>query len=425
MTTVDFARLRIAAALNEIDRLIQSEFPSQSSKDAMSILQDRCSRFMVSFEDITIESSHYGREVILNRCEASLEWLFTYLPILGFILRSTNVRNGFEAYGPLLRLAQSLMGQDIKLIVSSEWQLTPHTYYPVTELPGFILIGLPSTESSNPLMIPLSGHEIGHAVWHLKRLNDKYNSQIRESILREIRDKEWKRYEELYPNIEKTELDGSWIGESTWTPAIQWALHQMEEMFCDLIGICLFAESYLYAFMYLIAPGTRHRSLRYPNMKDRVRYLVSAASDFGVEIPTDFAQSFNPDKEDNFDQRIKFLLSMADNAAALNEADILQMVMEFTSNSSTPERDDARVNHIVDEFKKFVVPTADPEAVVNIMCAGWKCSNDCDLWEHIPQIEPKDWERVLRDIIYKSLEVSEIHERLENARLLRERGEST
>ncbi len=122
MPTLDHARDRVAAALEEIERLMQSEFPSQPPKDAMDILRDKFKESALALDRIEPTTPAH---IIHTECNASLERLFVSVPILGFILRSTNVRNGFEAYGPLLRLAECLMGSNAKLIVSSEWEFSP------------------------------------------------------------------------------------------------------------------------------------------------------------------------------------------------------------------------------------------------------------------------------------------------------------
>src|SRR5439155_22334513 len=110
--------------------------------------------------------------IISQECRVTLLALYQYLPLLGFILRSTNVRNAFEAFGPFLRLAGDVLEPGIersqrktKLLLSSEWDYSPFTYPTIPDLPKFLFIGLPAPESANPLLIPLAGHELGHAVW--------------------------------------------------------------------------------------------------------------------------------------------------------------------------------------------------------------------------------------------------------------------
>jgi hypothetical protein len=417
MLMVNYARNRITAALEEIGRLMQSEFPAQHSRDAMNILRDKFEEQHSALERI---NDKVPLEIAKTQCNASLERLFVYVPILGFILRSTNVRNGFEAYGPLLYLAECLIGDETKLIVSSEWNFSPFTYHSITDLPGFVLIGLPATESSNPLIIPLAGHELGHSVWKSNRFTEKFTSSIRQGVLNKIKEKMWEEYEKLFPQYKQTDLEDDMFASLTWEPALRWSLLQVEEIFCDFLGVRLFAESYLYAFMYLLAPGTSgQRSLRYPNMKTRVTYLTKAAKELDVDVPTDFTSSFIRETEPS-DPTTKFLVSIADTVSELCVSDLLEVVREFARNNNAPWRNSDRVNHIANHFKKWVVPTAQQEALVDILCAAWKCKLDEHLWAHVSQIEPNDWGRVLRDLTFKSMEVSEVRERLQKAARLRE-----
>jgi len=410
---VHHAQKRIAAAIREIDRLMQSEFPSQHPKDAINILRDK---FEHSASVLKRIGPHVPPEIAQTECNASLERLFVYVPILGFILRSTNVRNGFEAYAPLLRLAESLIGNDTKLIVSSEWDFSPFTYYNITDLPGFVLIGIPATESSNPLIIPLAGHELGHSVWKTLHIADGFKTQVRENVLNEIRDKRWDKYKEIFPQCKKKEdLEENMFVQRTWEPARQWAMLQIEEIFCDFMGVRLFAESYLHAFSYLLAPGSGgQRSLRYPKIMQRISLLKRAAEELEVDIPTNSTDSFIPE-EDPIDPATAFLVSIADTVSESCAPDLLRHVLQIVDEKRIPIRDKTKVQKIAEKFKKWVVPTTGYENLVDILCAAWKCSLDERLWENIPQLEVTAWERVLRDLAYKSMEVSEVCLRLQKA----------
>ena len=98
---------------------------------------------------------------VKTACNESLKQLFRILPLLGFIVRSTSVRNSFEVFWPLLRLARQVLQTDAKLILSSEWLYSPF-YRPSADLSDYVLLGFPASESSNPLLVPLAGHELGH-----------------------------------------------------------------------------------------------------------------------------------------------------------------------------------------------------------------------------------------------------------------------
>lgn len=407
------AKKRIASAIEEIDRLMQSEFPSQHPKDAICILREKFEHSASVLERI---DPNICPEIVRVECNASLERLFVYVPILGFILRSTNVRNGFEAYVPLLRLAESLIGDNTKLIVSSEWEFSPFTYYNITDLPGFVLIGIPATESSNPLIVPLAGHELGHSVWKTLRVADAYKGMVRKAVLDEIRNKQWAQYREKFPQCERKEdLEEDMYIQRTWEPARQWAMLQIEEIFCDIMGVRLFAESYLHAFSYLLAPGNgSQRSLRYPKITKRILLLRRAAEALKVDIPQDFTESFLPE-DDPTDPTTAFLVSIADTVSESCFPDLLHRVQQIADTKKIPIRDVQKVGKIADRFKKWVVPTTEYENLVDILCAAWKCSLDQSLWEHIPQLRRTAWERVLRDLAYKSMEVSEVYLRLQKA----------
>jgi len=191
-------------------------------------------------------------------------------------------------------------------------------------------------------------------------------------------------------------------------------------MFCDFLGIRLFAESYLHAFAYLIAPGASgQRLVTYPSIGRRVSHLIEAAERFGVDIPSDFADSFIHETEPT-DPTTKFLVSIADKISASCASDLLEEAAQSADSTDAPMRNQPKVSGIVEQFKKSIVPTAESETLPDITCAGWDCNLDKDLWREVKQIKPRDWGRVLRDLMFKSMEVSEIHERLEKAARSRE-----
>src|SRR4051812_25114337 len=76
---------------------------------------------------------------------------------------------------------------------------TPPFTYPFvfSELPNFVLIGLPASESDNPLIIPLAGHELGHSVWKIYDLSRRFTPAIEASILQEI-NASWSGFEKVF-----------------------------------------------------------------------------------------------------------------------------------------------------------------------------------------------------------------------------------
>ncbi len=196
---IAYARRRYDAVLEEIERLKQSEFPYSHSRDALLELETVFKNQLAALNRLT---AHTTPQVVKNACSQSLYCLFCYTPYLGFILRSTNVRNAFELYAPLLRLSRKILGNDAKLLLSSEWEYSPF-FWEITDLPNFVLIGLPAQESANPLLISLAGHELGHKVWQQQSLAAKFDSQIRNAVIDALRTRLWAQYQVLYPHINK------------------------------------------------------------------------------------------------------------------------------------------------------------------------------------------------------------------------------
>jgi hypothetical protein len=419
MFTIDYSRKRVAGVLAEIDRLKQSDFPCTHPNDAMDLLDKMFKDAQSVLEKVSPSAT---ADMIHNVCSTYLYQLHVYVPILGFLLRSTNVRNAFEAYSPLLRLAQSIMGTDTKLIVSSEWEFSPFVYQAITYLPGFVLIGLPAPESSNPLLTPLAGHELGHSVWETEGFSAKFKKQLTDGILDELKNKRWKVYSSLYPYKKSDFLDKPLVTQPTWIPAYTWALLQTEEIFCDFFGLRLFAESYLHAFTYMLSPGiSGQRSVQYPNITRRVAHLIEAAKILQVEVSVEFESSFLSETEPT-DPATSLLVSIADTVSASLVQELITLAKDFADSKQVPKKDTDKVKSISKSFREWVVPARKPASLVDIVNAGWECNMDEHFWENVPQIKGKKEEdfaknrdRILRDIMLKSMEIAEIYERLEKS----------
>jgi hypothetical protein len=410
MFTIDYSRKRVTGILAEIDRLKQSDFPYPHPRIAMKLLDTMFRNAQSVLEKVSPASPVSANEA----CSNSLDLLYVYVPILGFLLRSTNVRNAFEAYAPLLRLARSIMGADTKLIVSSEWEFSPFVYRAITDLPGFVLIGLPAPESSNPFLIPLAGHELGHSVWETERFSVKFKKQITDGILGELTNRRWEEYSSLYPQYKKSDLlDKPLLTYSTWTLAYTCALFQTEEIFCDFIGLRLFAESYLHAFTYMLSPGLPgQRPLLYPNITRRVAHLMEAAKMMHVEVSAEFKSSFLIETEPN-EPTTSLLVSIADQVSASLVSELIILAQDFADKKVVPTRDSAQVLHIYDRFNKKIVPISMPQSLVDILNAGWEGYLDHNFWANAPQIKPENRNSILGDLILKSMEISEVYKRLE------------
>lgn len=410
-TTLDHARKRVIAFIDEIERLKHSDFPYQHSIDALVLLEKLFQEQLKILKKVHPQSHSQS---IHNACCVSRHLLYTYLPFLGFILRSTNVRNAFEAYAPLLRLARKTLKLEMKLIISSEWNFSPFTYASITHLPDFVLIGLPAPESANPLLIPLAGHELGHSVWKNEGAESTFEKQIEDTILNEILHNRWNEYSQLYPMVKKssTDLKEGIFARTTWVSIYKCAQLQAEEMFCDFFGIRLFAESYLHAFSYLVSPGSlKPRSVAYPNIKRRALHLVEAARVMEVQIPKEFESNFM-DEDEPKEPTAKFIVSIADQASSACLKNLISNAITLADSRRVPFRDSAKVSQICNEFGNHSVPCSKQQSLVDILNAGWMCSLDPDFGNARKQIPKQDVERILKDLMLKSMEVSEICERL-------------
>jgi hypothetical protein len=350
------------------------------------------------------------------------------VPCLGFILRSTNVRNAFEVHGPLLRLSRKLLARNgLKLILSSEWFASPvNLLSPRVLSDDYILIGQPATESSNPFVIPLAGHELGHSVWAIEGLEKEYKSLIQGAVIEAVV-KHWVDY--------KTAFQPTWtleeahkhdlIAISDLAPPIRWCTAQVEEMFCDATGIAIFGEAYLRAFAYQLAT-LQHtgRSAGYPPMLDRVKSHLSVASHLKVPVPDGYQSWFIKEAgEYGLTPQTALYLKIADEAREAITGNIRTRAVEIvrTGNVLTREvlkikaeksgKPDAYphddIERCVKEFKRFT-PCERSHSLSDIVNAAWRA---LEIDQFFPDSEHEsDKFSHLSDIVLKSIEIHEIEQ---------------
>jgi hypothetical protein len=406
---LEYSKSRLAAFLEEVQRLKGAEFPYAYSENALKLIEAWFSGYLTQLGKLTAGSD---AATIRAACAAELTGLFEYLPFLGFILRSTNPRNAFEVHGPLLRLAREIVKPNIKLIFSSEWDYSPLTYLGITHLPDYVLIGLPAPESDNPLLLPLAGHELGHSIWVTNDLSSVYGPVIEKKIVEEIRNKRWSDYQLLFPDVkDPAALDTDFFAQQTWSPAAEWGTRQAEETFCDLVGLRVFGESYLHAFAYLLAPKQLWmRSVLYPNLVKRVENLIKAAGEYKVDVPKDYRNEF----EDllppaTFDRQQTFLLSLADMASSSLADNLITKARSLIDSKVYSAYSESKISAVLQDFRA-VAPATDAACLADILNAGWRAFHDKNLWIEIRQIQSK--EKTLKELILKSIEVFEYEQLL-------------
>jgi hypothetical protein len=412
MQPLVFARQRLVAFRKELENIERSEFPYPAAERALERIKQA-----IDLQARTLDLLDEGSDLntVKRYCKQQLTFLWDYLPFLGFILRSTNVRNAFEVYPPLQRLAWRILGPDAQLLLSSEWDYSPFIYTQVPLLPAFVFIGIPAHESGNPLVAPLAGHELGHVLWtEVVKKSLWYPSFIRRlkaNILTKIRAR-WTEFHKFHPEIVRPEdLDTTLFATAAWEPVFAWAERQSEEYFCDFVGLRLFGESFLYAFAYLLSPVLEgRRALHCPNTLRRVRYQLQAAGQYGIDAPADYEAWFEDrDESSEDDQREKFLVNLADSAADELAPELIAHTDSLLHQPGLPNWNDkgkrsehaATVQRIYDDFA-LVAPAEKIGQIAHILNAAWKAS-----LSGLPQVAEHSSEEVLRELVLKSLDVLE------------------
>jgi hypothetical protein len=399
-------KARLATFLSEARHIRESEFPYVHARDALDSI---IGRFEEHARDLERLSDANRPDVVNQRASLVSRDISHFVPLLGFVLRSTNVRNAFEVHGPLLRIARKLLGDDARLVLSSEWNYAPHNFANIPSLAGFVLIGLPAPESSNPLLIPLAGHELGHPLWMRNDVASRFKHSLSEAISDNIAMRA-EECREIYP-AEADDLVAK--VENLFTvkvtaPVLELATRQCEERFCDFVGLRVFRASYLSAFAYLLAPNwSGSRPMRYPNMKRRAHDLVLAAERFRIAVDAGYADLFEDLSTIGFTRETAFQVSVADVASAAAVETVLEHVERLAPAEKVPSSRPANEAEVLDRLRRLV-PSDGSASLTEILCAGWRAHEDTGFWSDVRKLHAK--EQVLRDLLLKSCEVLEINQ---------------
>ena len=403
---------KLKAVVKQIEFLLLSDFPHTSSEAALCLFKNH-------FEEqvLRVEKAHASgdRSVLMQACATANSRIGLYLPLLGFLLRSTNVRNNFECYDALLQIAQQLIGSNANIVISSEWQISPLTYpLTVPVLPGYVLLGMPATESSNALILPLAGHELGHSIWLKDNLEGAWASKVQSNIYDYIV-REQVRFCDAFPVYRGRQIDGSLLSSDMFITLIvddisKFTLSQMEETYCDAIGLKIFGESFAHAFHYLLAPGLgEQRALHYPTLPARARFMVAYGGlDFGAlgypDYPSEF-QELTPrlSKEQVF-------ISRAADDITIGLAGALYAEAAFKVASSAPNliSEKSHQDEILAMFKRGI-PSRQPRSLPDILNAGWQFVREGKQTDETDRRPIFEW---TSELVLKSIEVLEFRRHL-------------
>jgi len=135
MVPADYTLQRLRAVIAQAKALQCSEFPYDHSQQA---LERVLAHFRLLAETMESLGDNGSTEVVQQQCAIATRDIHVSLPLLGFILRSTNARNAFEFHRPFLRLAQDVLRPhadgghvDTCLVMSSEWDFVPYIYHDI------------------------------------------------------------------------------------------------------------------------------------------------------------------------------------------------------------------------------------------------------------------------------------------------------
>lgn len=403
---VDFVKQKLLSVIEQVKQLQLSEFPYEEPKAALVLLIGLYKSDLARLAGMDETTDVQIRQ---QACAHANARIARYYTVLGFILRSTNVRNAFEIYDPLLQLCRTVNGKDAKLIVSSEWDFSPFTYPAVTDdLPNLMFIGLPSTEASNSLIIPLAGHEIGHSIWRKKQDRSAALANLDKTLQKSLVEAyvaNWKDFQKTF-NITNASQDllTDLFLRNIWTQSYKLATRQIEEIFCDIIGLRIFGEGFLYSFLYLIAPNIGDRAPHYPALVSRVGVLLEACKIFAIDPPADFlTYFFDPPKR--IPSGDEFVLKMADLSSQAMTAELIESVKVLIEASALPVPSKGERDRIVKQFCALS-PASSTKTLGDIVNAGWKVRLDWPLWS---KFNFNDQARldILNDLVFKTMEVME------------------
>ena len=388
------AQRRVRAFLNQIDQLESSDFPHPDGRDALAYIKNH---FEIREKSLTALPEGVSDAVVDEMCSNTSVNLARNTEVLGFILRSTNVRNAFEVHFPLKRLVKQVVSDSARLVMSSEWNFVPFTY-PMTLnlLPNFVLVGGPAPESGNVLIIPLAGHEIGHSAWRAHQVKEAVQAEATKAVDAALAANPTGR-DHVVAELEATGYTLSYLQNA----CLFSVMRQLEEVFCDLFGLYVFGEAYVYAYDYFLAPGGGARSSAYPEATDRLRYLLGSAEGLGIDVKPEMFGVWQKSvsREGVEADVLKFADVAVEAMVPMVQAAAFDLLKARGVNLNRPEV----IERVVKAFANHV-PDGEGATLAEIISAGWRYLRAQGGLARADEREEHD---MLNALMLKSIEVSE------------------
>lgn len=391
------------ATIEKIDNLIEtvrsicaSPFIGDDVKNALSEINNVFAEHRTELLALANDAS---KDVVANHCDIVLGAVFTYLPYVGMLHRARHSSNPFEMHGPLKRLAAQVIDQDVRLIISNEWDFSPQTHPSMGDLSDYVLLGLPASESDTALLIPMAGHEFGHPIWERNALESEIFDEAENSVMAQLRAHWDETKNELKLNDEaelQTDIEALRLRADT----VRLVRSRCTEVFCDLLGLYIFGSSYCYAFAYLLAPGlVAFQSDDYPTDRERAQIMAGAAATFGVEVPDQFVEAFTDRAPVDFDEIVI--------AGAVRDLvpTIIALVQRHTAEKGVRPPDPGVIDAVRADLEQ-AIPVVSRCTVAEILCAAWLLKSSPDLWISKPFLKGMQ-DRLLADLVLKSVQIQD------------------
>lgn len=387
MPELDYKRFtlsRIDSFINQIQLLTELDFPYKDSSKALEIISAHISKQREGIQNSILEN-----DALQSRCARSTTQLFVFHRFLGYIRKSADPINSFEIYFSFRRLAETILGKETQLIISSEWEsYSPVNFTIPPELINFVFIGLPVSEAENSLIVPLAGHELGHSIWTKSNTEIKYRSLLQREFER------------------RTSFDNSDISN-----IVEISLIKCAEYFCDFIGIGLFGESYLYAFAYLIAPKfSKNLVASHPNATNRAMAMINAAENYGYTVPTNFKDQFKTQLDPHLTQYAKILEETERMSFQMTKT-IMEDVKKLLLSKNVLYKTSQDFDKMKLELLSMV-PTSSANSLADVTNAAWSIYFTEEKWKE-QKLSDQQKIEVLNELAIKSFEILEIKQRLQ------------
>jgi len=345
---------------------LEGDFPITSGKNALLKLRD----VFFELEKQLVRAGHIkGSAALVQIADTINLKVLQVLPILGFILRSTNVRNAFEVLEPLQTIADAALQGTPQLLLSSEWDYVPFAYpQSLDDLKSFVLIGLPASEAGSALLLPLAAHELGHAVWRHLGIDGSAGTTL-QLRCEKLYEQEQETFKKVFPDYNPTDMLSMDVLPDAIARSVEYAVRQSEELFCDMFAYAAFGVSYLYAFAYILAPGGEHRDADYPLFSTRISVLLEIAKNEGDVLPTAAELNFGSETRRG-DGRHQFIVRKAEESVSGITSALWEKVLEIFQKSDLqrPNRDLA--DRHLHQFR-IGIPAHEPACLGDIINAGW------------------------------------------------------